>query len=148
VALRITVAVSTFRHRPVRCLIANAHVQMEKTDEALADFNPALALDPKNLPALIGNADLDYGSRRLLESSDDYAHRMAIQPNNADFAFKRGNVYFDLHGYAAAIRDYSVSLNLDSRQPDMLRNRAKALEHLGAKQDAERDRKRATAVDP
>jgi tetratricopeptide (TPR) repeat protein len=127
---------------------ANVYIQIEEPAKALADFDAALALDPKNLPALIGKADLDYASGRLPESRDDYTLLVAAQPRKADWFFKRGNVYFDMGDFAAAYRDYSVSLALDPDQPDVLRNRALASEHMGAKQDAERDRQRASANQP
>jgi tetratricopeptide (TPR) repeat protein len=124
---------------------ANAYNQLVEPDKALDDFNAALALDAKNLRALIGKADLDYSSGRLADSRDDYTLLVAAQPKNADFVFKRGNVYFDMGNFDAAFRDYSLSLAIDPNQPDVLRNRALASEHLGASKDAERDRRRASA---
>jgi tetratricopeptide (TPR) repeat protein len=125
---------------------ANAYVQMEEPDWALADFSACLAMDPKNVAALMGRADLNYANRRFAESRDDYTRLIAAQPKNADLIFKRGNVYFDMGNFAAAYRDYSASLVLDPNQPDVLYNRAVTAERMGSRKDAESDRQRARAL--
>jgi tetratricopeptide (TPR) repeat protein len=126
---------------------ANAYVQMQEPQQALAEFNAALAIDPQNIQALIGRADLQYGQGDLAASLGDYTRLVAAQPRSADAHFKRGSVYFDLGNYPAAIRDFSASLTLDPQQPAALYNRALAAEHLGSKQDAEQDRRRARALE-
>ena len=75
-----------------------------------------------------------------------YTRLLAAQPKDADLFFKRGNVYFDMGNFAAAYRDYSVSLALDPDQPDVLYNRAVTSERMGSVKDAENDRRRARAV--
>jgi tetratricopeptide (TPR) repeat protein len=125
---------------------ANVYVQLEEPDQALADFSAALALDPGNVPALIGRADLNHADRRYAESRDDYTRLIAAQPNNAELFFKRGNVYFDMGNFAAAYGDYSASLVLDPNQPDVLYNRAVTAERMGSTRDAEQDRRRARAL--
>jgi tetratricopeptide (TPR) repeat protein len=127
---------------------ANLYVQLDRPEQALADFNAALALDPKNIKALLGRADMNYGARRLTESLADYTRVVDVQPKNAEVFFKRGSVYFDMGDFAAAYRDYSVSLALDPKQPDALRNRALAAERMGTTKDAEQDRQRARATEP
>jgi tetratricopeptide (TPR) repeat protein len=127
---------------------ANLYVQLDQPDKALADFNAALVIDPKNIKALIGRADMNYGIRRLAESLADYTRVVAAQPKNADVFFKRGSVYFDMGDFAAAYRDYSVSLALDPTQSDVLRNRALAAERMGTTKDPHQDRPRAQATEP
>jgi tetratricopeptide (TPR) repeat protein len=127
---------------------ANLYVQLDQPDKALADFNAALAIDPKYLKALIGRADENYGARHLADSLADYTRVIAAQPKNAEVFFKRGSVYFDLGDFAAAYRDYSVSLALDPQQPDVLRNRALAAERMGTLKDAQQDRQRAQVAAP
>jgi len=127
---------------------ANLYVQLDQPEKALADFNAAVAIDPKNVKALIGRADENYGARRLAESLADYTRVIEVQPNNAEVFFKRGSVYFDMGDFAAAYRDYSVSLSLDPKQPDVLRNRALAAQRMGTTTDAAKDRQRARAAEP
>jgi tetratricopeptide (TPR) repeat protein len=125
---------------------ANLYAQLDQPEQALADFNAALAIDPKNIKALIGRADENYGARHLADSLADYTRVIEAQPNNAEVFFKRGSVYFDLGDFASAYRDYSVSLTLDPKQPDVLRNRALAAERMGSHEHAESDRQRARAL--
>jgi tetratricopeptide (TPR) repeat protein len=115
---------------------ANLYVQLDQPEKALADFNAALAIDPKNIKALIGRADENYGARHLAASLADYTRVIEAQPKNAEVFFKRGSVYFDLGDFAAAYRDYSASLVLAPKQPDVLRNRALAAERMGSNKDA------------
>ena len=110
---------------------ANLYLQLDQPDKALADFDAALTLDPKNVKALIGRADVNYGARRFAASLADYTRVAEAQPKSAEVFFKRGSVYFDMGDFAAAYRDYSVSLSLDPKQPDVLRNRALAAERMG-----------------
>jgi tetratricopeptide (TPR) repeat protein len=112
---------------------ANLYVQLDQPDKALADFNAALVIDPNNIKALLGRADMNYGARRLADSLADYTRVVAAQPKNAEAFFKRGAVYFDMGDFAAAFRDYSVSLVLDPNQPDVLRNRALAAARMAAR---------------
>ncbi|HEY6458031.1 MAG TPA: tetratricopeptide repeat protein [Steroidobacteraceae bacterium] len=127
---------------------ANLYVQLDQPDQALADFNAALEIDPNNIKALLGRADMNYGARRLTDSLTDYTRVVAAQPKNAEVFFKRGSVYFDMGNFAAAYRDYSVSLALNPQQPDVLRNRALAAERMGTSKDARNDRQRARASEP
>ncbi len=127
---------------------ANLYVQLDRPEQALADFNAALATDPKNIKALLGRADMNYGARRLTESLADYTRVVDVQPKNADVYFKRGSVYFDMGNFAAAYRDYSASLMLNPNQPDVLHNRAVSAERMGSTKDAEQDRRRARALTP
>jgi tetratricopeptide (TPR) repeat protein len=127
---------------------ANLYVQLDQPEQALADFNAALAIDPKHIKALLGRADINYGAGRLAESLTDYTRVVEAQPKNADGFFKRGSVYFDMGNFAAAYRDYSVSLALDPKQPDVLRNRALAAERMGTAKDAGKDRQRAQSAGP
>ncbi|HEY6458030.1 MAG TPA: tetratricopeptide repeat protein [Steroidobacteraceae bacterium] len=124
----------------------NVYVQKDEPDRAVADFSAVLALDPRNLAALIGRADVNYAARRFVQSCDDYTRLIAAQPKNTDWFFRRGNVYFDMGNFAAAYRDYSTSLMLDPKQPDVLYNRAVTAEHMGSVKDAENDRRRARAL--
>jgi tetratricopeptide (TPR) repeat protein len=127
---------------------ANLYVQLDQPEQALADFNAALAIDPKNIKALLGRADENYGARHLADSLADYTLVIEAQPKNAEVFFKRGSVYFDLGDFAAAYRDYSTSLELDPKQPDVLRNRGLAAERMGTLKDAQKDRQRAQVAAP
>jgi tetratricopeptide (TPR) repeat protein len=50
----------------------NAYVSLRQPEKALADFKAALALEPGNLPALLGRANAEYAHKALDESLNDY----------------------------------------------------------------------------
>jgi len=125
----------------------NALVHLQQTDKALADFNAALALEPRNLAALMGRAQASYARKSMSESLVDYSRVIELDPKNVTAYFRRGNVHFDLRDYAAALNDYSDSLKLDPNQPVVLYNRSLAAARLGRLKDANDDRRRALALD-
>jgi tetratricopeptide (TPR) repeat protein len=126
----------------------NAYALLQQPDQALADFNAALATEPRNLLALLGKANAHYAQKRRVESLEDYTRVIQVDPNNVIAYFKRGNVHLDLQEFAAAFSDYSASLRLDPNQAVALYNRAIANGRLGRRKEAADDRRRALALDP
>jgi tetratricopeptide (TPR) repeat protein len=125
----------------------NGYVHMRQMEQALADFNAALALEPANLAALMGRAQASYARKSMSESLVDYSRVIELDPKNVTAYFRRGNVHFDLREYAAAFSDYSDSLKLDPNQPVVLYNRSLAAARMGRLKDAANDRRRALALD-
>jgi tetratricopeptide (TPR) repeat protein len=126
----------------------NAYATLHRYDEALADFDMALQAEPRNLPALLGRANLNYASRRLTASLEDYTRIIEADPHSAMAYFKRGNIHLDLREFGSAVSDYSESLELDPNQPAVLLNRSIAAARLGRRSDAAKDQRRALALDP
>jgi tetratricopeptide (TPR) repeat protein len=126
----------------------NAYARLKQPQKALADFSAALALDPNNMPALLGRAGAGYALERLSASFDDYTRVIEADPNNAIAYFNRGNIHLNRGEFAAAFADYSSGLELDPDQAAALVDRAEAAEHMGRREDAERDRRRARTLDP
>ncbi|MGH8219639.1 MAG: tetratricopeptide repeat protein [Steroidobacteraceae bacterium] len=128
------------------------YLRLGQPQNALADFDAALALEPDDLAALTGRADANYSPderdpERLAGSLSDFSRVIAASPKNAAAYSVRGNIHFDLKQYAAAYSDLSESLELDSDQPAVLFNRALAAEHLGRSAEAARDRQAARKLD-
>jgi tetratricopeptide (TPR) repeat protein len=126
----------------------NAYANLHRPNEALADFDTALQLEPRNLPALLGRANADYASRRLSASLDDFTRVIGADPSNALAYFKRGNIHLDLREFAPAFSDYSESLKRDPNQAVVLLNRSIAAARLGRRTDAARDQRLALDLDP
>jgi tetratricopeptide (TPR) repeat protein len=125
-----------------------AFMQMQQAQQAQADFRSALVLEPANVPALLGQAQVSYARKSMNETLVDYSQVLEVDPKNATAYFKRGNVHFDLREYAAAISDYSASLRLDPNQPVVLFNRSLAATRMGRLEEAAGDRQRALELDP
>ena len=126
----------------------NAYVALHRNDEASTDFDMALQVEPRNLPALLGRANANYASKRFTASLADYARIIEVDPDNAMAYFKRGNIHLDLKEFASAVSDFSKSLELNPNQPVVLLNRSIAAARLGRRSDAARDQRQALALDP
>lgn len=121
-------------------------MRLHHEDAALADFDAALKLEPRNLLALIGRAEADYASKRFVASLDEFNHIIELDPRNATAYFRRGNIRLDRHDWAAALSDYSASLELDPDQPVALYNRSIAEARLGRRKEAAADQRRSLAL--
>ncbi len=126
----------------------NAYANLHRNEEALADFQIALQLDPKSEPALLGRANANYASKRLAASLEDYTRVIDADPHSAIAYFKRGNIHLDRKEFGAAFSDYSDSLAIDPKQPLTLVNRSIAAARLGRRTEAANDQRRALDLDP
>lgn len=126
----------------------NAYATLHRNDEALADFDMALQVEPHNLSALVGRANADYASKRLAASLHDYTRIIDAAPHSDMAYFKRGNIHLDLKEFGSAFSDYSASLKIDPDQAVVLLNRSIAAARLGRRSDAAKDQRRALELDP
>lgn len=128
------------------------YLRLGQPQKALGDFDAALAIEPDNVPALIGRANANYSPdeqdpERLAGSLSDFTRVIAASPSNAGAYYMRGDIHFDLKQYAAAYSDFSKSLELDPNQPAVLANRALAAERLGRSAEAAADRRAARMLE-
>jgi tetratricopeptide (TPR) repeat protein len=79
-------------------------------------YRQALALNPKNITALVGMAWVN-GGRHEFEQSIDWAHRaLALDPGNNDAYGLIGDADVEMGNYTAAYADYQKMLDL---RPDL-----------------------------
>ena len=128
------------------------YLRQGQPQKALGDFDAALAIEPDDVPALIGRADANYAPdeqdpERLAASINDFTRVIAASPQNAGAYYVRRDIHYDLKQYEAAYSDFSRSLELDPNQPAVLFNRALAADHLGRSAEAANDRRAARALD-
>lgn len=104
-------------------------------DDALADINAAIALDPDNpqLYVLRGNITLlIYEWDRVLA---DYNAAIALAPGYADAYFYRGVLYYTRTEYGLAVDDFTRCLELAPAGPHAA-EAARYLEEIAAVQQA------------
>jgi tetratricopeptide (TPR) repeat protein len=84
-------------------------------DQALADFNEAVRLDPDNADAYMnrGNSHSSIGS--LDQAMDDYNKAIGLRPDYAAAYVNRGNLYEMQKDYARAREDWEQALRLDPK---------------------------------
>lgn len=82
-------------------------------DQAIADFNAALALDPANKEVLLSRGDAYRGKSDRGRAFEDYQRVINIDPTFAIAFLKRAEVYLEAGQFDNAIADYNRALILD-----------------------------------
>jgi tetratricopeptide (TPR) repeat protein len=82
---------------------------------ALADYNQAIALDPKNSYAYDKRAGLREQMRDLQGALTDYNQLIALEPKNSRAYFARGLLKQDLKDYPGALADYNQGIVLEPK---------------------------------
>ena len=114
----------------------NAYDTTQEYDKALADFEKATELDPKD-----GNARYNHGVANehrgdLQMALKDYDLSLKLAPKVAETYLARGNVHFNLDKPQDALRDYQKALLLDHKNLGAVYGRGLALSVLGKKKRA------------
>jgi lipoprotein NlpI len=101
-----------------------AYDDMDEPARALADYDQAIRLDPKNASAFYnrGNSYRAKGERD--RAIGDYSAAIGLDPNLAEAFHGRGNVYRDKGEQDRAISDYSEAIRLDPDNIDAIKLRA------------------------
>jgi tetratricopeptide (TPR) repeat protein len=117
-------------------------------DSAIADFNHALELDPKNVNAYRhrGMAKVERGDRG--GAIADFNHALGIDPKNAAVYLDRGHVKLNEGNLEEALADYNRSLQLDSNNANAYYIRGDAKVDSGDGSGAIADFNRALQLNP
>ena len=100
----------TARSRNIR---ANQLRQMGRYDEALAEYNWALAIQPGYYLALLGRGRIWVKLEKWDLALSDFNQAIAFNPNYVNTYFDRARVWKVKHEYARAISDFEQALRLD-----------------------------------
>jgi tetratricopeptide (TPR) repeat protein len=92
---------------------AQARLAHGQTDNALDDLNAALALEPKNLVALMMRATVYGQQHKALEAEKDIAAGLAIEPNNSNLLAFRGAFLMTQAKNDAAKQSFIRALEID-----------------------------------
>ena len=94
---------------------AIAYRSKGENDRAIADYNEALRLDPKNAIAY-ANRGLAYRDKGDTDRAiADYTEAIRLDPKNARAYVNRGLAYEKLADFARARADYNTALGLSKR---------------------------------
>jgi len=99
----------------VRRWRGETYENMERYDEALADFNRAIELDPEDARVIADRGEIYMLMERDDDALTDLSHAIEIEPDNAIMIVKRGVIYQLRKQYDDAVTDFNRAIEL---QPD------------------------------
>jgi tetratricopeptide (TPR) repeat protein len=117
-------------------LRAECYRKTGETGKAIDDVAKYLDLYPGNKKALSLAGKLESAAGDNIKALAYFSENLKLHPNDADCYIDRANSYFVSRSWDFAIKDYSMSLDLQPENPDSWLNKGIALLNLGKKTDA------------
>ncbi len=118
------------------------------TEEALAEFERALALDPYNVRALYGRGLIRQAEKEHQQAIEDFTAANGLSPQKAEPLLARANSYFALDKAKEAVADLDEAVQADPNSALAWSSRGAAYERLGDKANASASYSRALALRP
>jgi tetratricopeptide (TPR) repeat protein len=126
----------------------NAHYNAGQYKEAIAAYDRAIQLDPKDAKAYNNRATIYRFLHEYQRAIIDYSRAIELNPKYAWAYGSRGFVYSDLKEYKKAIADYDRAIALDPNLPGFYGRRGEAYHMLKQYQRAIHDFDHALELDP
>jgi tetratricopeptide (TPR) repeat protein len=117
-------------------------------EEALAEFERALALDPYNVRALYGRGLIRQTEREHQQAIEDFTAANGLSPQKAEPLLARANSYFALDKSKEAMADLDEAVQADPNSSLAWSSRGAAYERIGDKTNASASYSRALALRP
>lgn len=128
--------------------IALAYLQanLNKLDEAMANCNEALKLEPTSRGALLARSKVFVKRQDYRNAIDDISRNIVNNPNDEEMFFIRGQYYQQFSQHQNAINDFNKVLTLNPKNSEALYNRAKSFEEISNFQAAIKDYESLVAI--
>jgi Tfp pilus assembly protein PilF len=142
---------------PAEAEVSDAHVattrgqtllRSGKTEEALAEFDHAIALDPYNAQALYSRGLLHQGEKQHQLAIDDFTAANGLTPQRAEPLLARAVSYLALDKIKEAAADLDEAAQADPQNAQIWTTRGIAYERLGDKTKAAGSYSRAINLRP
>ena len=92
-----------------------AYRRLEDYEQAIADFNHAIALNPKRADLYRSRGKAYRELKDYKQAIVDYNYCIELDPHDVRALVQRGSTYNDLKDYPQAIKDYNRALELDPK---------------------------------
>jgi len=112
--------------------IKRIKITPQSEEEALADYDQTIRLEPNNASAYYGRGYLYACLQRFNEAVADFGKAIQLNPKYALAYYHRGNLYHNLGRYDEALADFEKAIQLDPTKGDVYHSRGLAyfkLEH-------------------
>ncbi|QHO72163.1 hypothetical protein ACH79_05580 [Bradyrhizobium sp. CCBAU 051011] len=119
-----------------------------KTDEAMAEFDRALALDPYNVPALYGRGLIYQGEKQHEQAIADFTAANGLTPQRVEPLLARATSYLAIDKAKEAASDLDEAVQTDPNSAQAWSARGVTYERLGDKAKAFASYGRALALRP
>jgi tetratricopeptide (TPR) repeat protein len=129
-------------------LIAVINARQRRFDEALANFDRALAVQRDHAGALCNRGITLHELRRFDEALTSYDRALAMWPDYADALFNRGITLQELKRFEEALASHNRAIALQPDQFDAFSSRGNALQQLKRFDEALASYDRALALKP
>ncbi len=90
--------------------------QLEQFDQAIADFNAAIDLSPRNWLAYLGRGIALVLKQQYSKGLEDLNHAMDLHPNKPEAHLIRGQVYAEIGNGPRAIADFQKACDLGNTE--------------------------------
>lgn len=120
-------------------LLAVINASLGRNEEALANYDRALLLQPGLLTALNNRGAVLKAMKRYDEALDSYDRALVLQPDYAEVISNRASVLHELTRYDEALASYDRALALRPDYAEALNNRGTVLQALRRYAEALRD---------
>ncbi|WGS00154.1 tetratricopeptide repeat protein [Bradyrhizobium sp. ISRA443] len=119
-----------------------------KPDEALAEFDQALAADPYNIQALYGRGLIYQGQGQHQQAIEDFTAASGLSPRKAEPLLGRATSYLAIDKAKQAAADVDEAVQADPNSAAAWSVRGQVYERLGEKAKAAASYYRALALRP
>lgn len=127
---------------------AQALAKSGKTEEALAEFDKAITIDPHHAEALYNRGLLYQRERRHQLAVDDFSSANGLTPQRAEPLLARAISYLAMDKFKEAAADLDEAVQADPQNALAWTTRGQAYERLGDKDKAKASYSRALAIRP
>ncbi|HEX3007325.1 MAG TPA: tetratricopeptide repeat protein, partial [Bacteroidales bacterium] len=126
--------------------LADLQVKMDKLEEAMANCNEALKLDPASRGALLVRSRVFVKRQDFQNAINDISRNIVTNPSDEEMFFIRATYYQQFSQHQNAINDFNKVLTLNPKHADALYNRAKSYEEISNFSSAIKDYEALVAI--